>query len=326
MGKVVPEISIVIPLHNEEENVELLYKEIRNSVDRLKRKYEIIFVDDGSSDGTFEYLKTIKKNEREERKNLSNTKIIRFTRNFGQTAAMQAGFDHARGEIIVSLDGDLQNDPNEIGKLITELKAGYDVVCGWRKNRKDKIITRIIPSRVANWLIRRITNVPIHDTGCSLRAYRRSAIKAIRLYSDMHRFIPAVTTLAGARMGEIAVNHRPRKFGQTKYGLSRIWKVLFDVVTIKLVIHCHHRPILWFGTFGLFFYLLGLLFGIVSVLPLGGQPSVVYSGASFLLLSLSGSLVAWGILAELFVKLETTDQLASKRKTQKRRLCLIQKL
>jgi glycosyltransferase involved in cell wall biosynthesis len=305
MDYIIPIISIVIPIYNEEDNVDILYQEIRGSVDQLQKPYEIIFIDDRSSDASFERLKIIKEREQNEEKHFAQTRIIRFARNFGQTAAMQAGFDQARGNVIVSLDGDLQNDPNDIPKLLSKLDEGYDVVCGWRKDRQDKKVTRIIPSRVANWLIAKVTGVPIHDNGCSLKAYRSSVIKSVRLYSDMHRFIPAVTTLVGSRIAEIVVNHRPRKYGTTKYGLSRVWKVLFDMITIKMLIHFHNRPFLWFAIIGFVFGIIGLGLGITSVfLFLQGVQSIVYPATSFLLLSLFGSLLSWGLLAEFFVKME----------------------
>jgi len=218
---------------------------------------------------------------------------------------MQAGFDHAKGEIIVSLDGDLQNDPADIPKLIQKLDEGYDVVCGWRKERKDKALTRILPSKVANWMIGKITGVPIHDNGCSLKAYRSSVIKSVKLYSDMHRFIPAVATMADASIAEVVVNHRSRKFGKTKYGLSRIWKVLSDIVTIKMLIHFHNQPILWFALLSLVFAFLGIGFGIVSIVTyFEGARSIVYPAASFLFLSLFGSFLSWGILAEFLIRQE----------------------
>lgn len=305
MNEIRPQISIVIPVHNEEDSIKILYSEIRNSVDQLNRPYEIIFVDDGSSDTTFQCLKNIKNKEKEEGKSPAETRAIRFSRNFGQTAAMQAGFDHAMGDFIVSLDGDLQNDPNDIPQLLSKLNEGYDLVCGWRKNRKDKALTRILPSKVANWLIWKITGVPIHDNGCSLKAYRSSVIKSVRLYSSMHRFIPAMTTLAGARIAEMVVNHRPRKYGTTKYGLSRTWKVLFDMITIKMLIHFRNRPLLWFTGLGLIFCFFGFVLGTVSVLLfVQGERSIIFPAASFLLLWLFGSLLSWGLLAEFFVKIE----------------------
>lgn len=305
MSNELPYLSIVVPLHNEQDNIEILYRELRRSVDEIKKSYEIVFVDDGSTDHTLKKLLTIKNQEEKENNSNFQTRILRFSRNFGQTAAMQAGFDDARGEIIVSLDGDLQNDPADIPKLIQKLDEGYDVVCGWRKDRKDKAITRILPSRVANWMIGKITGVPIHDNGCSLKAYRSSVIKSINLYSDMHRFIPAVATMADARIAEVVVNHRPRKFGKTKYGLSRIWKVLSDIITIKMLIHFHNQPILWFALLSLIFAAFGFGFGILSIVTYAqGVRSIVYPASSFLFLSLFGSFLSWGILAEFLIRQE----------------------
>jgi glycosyltransferase involved in cell wall biosynthesis len=298
-------LSIVIPVYNEEDNVRILYREIRDSVDRIDKPYEIIFVDDGSSDSTCECLTKIIEQEKRTKTKLRKTRLIKFSRNFGQTPAMQAGFDFSRGEVIVSLDGDLQNDPRDIPKLLETLNQGYDVVCGWRKERKDKTLTRILPSKVANWMIGKITGVPIHDNGCSLKAYRSRIIKSIRLYSDMHRFIPAVTTMADARIAEVVVNHRIRKFGEAKYGLSRIWIVLADIVTIKMIIHFHNQPILWFTILGLIFAAFGLGFGIVSIITfLQGIQIIVYSAASFLFLFLFASLILWGLLAEFLISQE----------------------
>ena len=300
-----PEFSIVIPLYDEEDSVHILYGEIRKAFGSLGKPYEMVFIDDGSTDKTFEYLNAIKITEKKEKNSLSQTKIIKFTRNFGQTAAMQAGFDQARGEIIVSLDGDLQNDPADIPEFLKKLEEGYDMVCGWRKDRKDKKVSRILPSVVANWLIRKITGIPIHDNGCSLKAYRSSVIKSVRLYSDMHRFIPAMATIIGAKIAEIEVNHRPRKFGKTKYGLSRIWKVVFDIMTIQMLMHFYNRPILWFASFGFIFLFFGICLGIASVLIfLKGEWSVVYFTSSFLFFYLFASLFSWGLLAEFFVKIE----------------------
>ena len=298
-------LSIVIPVYNEEDNVDILYREIRDSVDSLQKPYEIIFVDDRSTDDTYERLVRIKTRERSEEGSPAFTKIVRFARNHGQTAAMQAGFDHASGNIIVSMDGDLQNDPADISKLLDKLDEGYDVVCGWRKKRYDDTIKRIIPSKAANWLIGKITGVHIHDNGCSLKAFRSSIIKSVPLYSDMHRFIPAMTTLVGSRVTEIVVNHRPRKYGTTKYGLSRIWKVFFDLITIKMLIHFHDKPILWFGTPALIFCLLGFFIGAASIVfLLAGEKSFVYTEASILFFVLFGNLLSWGLLAEYFIKVE----------------------
>jgi glycosyltransferase involved in cell wall biosynthesis len=216
---------------------------------------------------------------------------------------MQAGFDHARGDVIVSLDGDLQNDPADIPKLLDKIEEGYDLVSGWRKHRKDKTITRIMPSKIANWLIAKITGVPIHDNGCSLKAYRSSVIKAVTLYSDMHRFIPAVSTLAGARIAEMVVNHRPRKFGKTKYGLSRIWKVFYDVLTVKMIIHFNQKPLVWFTLLSLPFLFLAIITGTVSVTSFfQGSTSIVFLTVSFLSVCIFANLLFLGLFAEYVVK------------------------
>lgn len=302
------ELSIIVPVYNEENNIKILYRELRNSIDTIEIPYEIIFINDGSDDRTLSRLKEIKIDQNQEKETPVKTKIINFSANFGQTAAMQAGIDLAKGEVVVSLDGDLQNDPKDIYRLIEKLNEGYDVVCGWRKDRKDKTITRILPSKVANWIIGRITGIRIHDNGCSLKAYRNSVIKSIRLYSDMHRFIPAMAAMEDAKIAEIVVNHRPRKYGKTKYGLSRIWKVLSDIVTIKMLIHFHSQPMLWFALLSLIFASFGIGFGIVSIVTYTqGIRSIVYPSASFLFLSLFGSFLSWGILAEFLIRQEKKE-------------------
>ena len=213
LGK--PFVSIVVPLHNEEESVVPLYHGITSACAALERPYEIVFTDDGSRDRTFELLKQIHDQD-------MRVKVIRFRKNYGQTAAMAAGFDHARGDIIISMDGDLQNDPTDIPLLLSKFNEGFDVVCGWRKDRQDKFWTRRFPSVIANWIIGLVTGVRIHDNGCSLKAYRASVIKRVPLYGEMHRFIPAMTTQADARIAEIVVNHHQRRFGASKYGIGRL--------------------------------------------------------------------------------------------------------
>ena len=222
-------LSIIIPVYNEEENVRSLFGKIQAICEALDETYEILFVDDGSQDSTFKVLSEL-------HKEASRLQVIRFQDNVGQTAAMAAGFEFARGQRIVSMDGDLQNDPSDIPKLLEKLDEGYDLVCGWRKERQDKFLTRRIPSIVANWVIARVTGVPIHDNGCSLKAYRASMIKRVPLYGEMHRFIPAMSTIAGARIAEIIVTHHPRRFGKSKYGLGRVWRVMLDIVAFKLII------------------------------------------------------------------------------------------
>ena len=224
-----PTLSIVVPVYNEEENIRPLFEKIQAVCETIGDTYEVLFIDDGSRDGTFAVLSELSKR-------VPQVVGIRFKENAGQTAAMAAGFEFARGERIVSMDGDLQNDPADIPKLLERLDEGYDLVCGWRKERQDKFLTRRVPSIVANWIIGKVTGVPIHDNGCSLKAYRASIIKQVPLYGEMHRFIPAMSTIAGARIAEIVVTHHPRRFGESKYGLGRVWRVALDIVAFKFII------------------------------------------------------------------------------------------
>ena len=291
-------LSIVIPVYDEAENVEPLYRCIKQACDRLGRAYEMIFVDDGSQDGTFSMLESIHRQD-------ARVKVIRLRKNFGQTAAMTAGFAYAKGEVIISMDGDLQNDPVDIPRLLSKLAEGFDVVCGWREYRQDRFWSRRVPSVAANWLIGRMTGVRIHDNGCSLKAYRASVIKHVTLYGDMHRFIPALSTLAGARIAEITVTHHARRFGKSKYGLGRIWKVALDIVTVKMLTGFASRPARWFGLLSLPWVILG---GVT--LAVGGalyaydfiEEWTVMSTMAFLLLFLGNNLLAMGLIGELLVK------------------------
>ncbi len=224
-----PYLSIIVPVYNEEENVRPLYEKIRSVCESIGKSYEVLFVDDGSQDKTFDVLSEI----REYSPNLS---VIRFQENKGQTSAMAAGFEYAQGEFIISMDGDLQNDPADIPQLLEKLDEDYDLVCGWRKERQDKFFTRRLPSVIANWIIGKVTGVDIHDNGCSLKAYRAEVIKQVPLYGEMHRFIPAMSTVVGARIAEIVVKHHPRQFGTSKYGLGRIWRVFLDILAFKLIL------------------------------------------------------------------------------------------
>jgi glycosyltransferase involved in cell wall biosynthesis len=241
---VAPEISVVIPVFNEEENIEVLYDKLLDSVTELGRTFEIIFVDDGSTDRSFEKLERLAQQNKQ-------IKVIKFVRNFGQTAALAAGIDHAAGQIIVPMDADLQNDPADIKLLLSKLDEGYDVVSGWRKNRQDPLFTRLIPSYIANKIISYISGVKLHDYGCSLKAYRHDVVKSIRLYGEMHRFVPIYATWEGAKVAEIPVNHQARKFGQSKYGLSRTFKVTLDLITVKFMSTYFTKPIYVFGTAGI---------------------------------------------------------------------------
>lgn len=224
-----PILSIVVPVYNEEDNVRPLFEKIQAVCEAIGDAYEVLFVDDGSQDKTFAVLSELSKQE-------PQLVVIQFKKNAGQTAAMAAGFEFARGQRIISMDGDLQNDPSDIPQLLEKLDEGYDLVCGWRKERQDKFLTRRVPSIVANWIIAQVTGVPIHDNGCSLKAYRASVIKQVPLYGEMHRFIPAMSTVVGARIAEIAVSHHPRRFGKSKYGLGRVWRVMLDIIAFKFII------------------------------------------------------------------------------------------
>ncbi len=222
-------LSIVVPVYNEEENVCPLFEKIQAVCETIGDSYEVLFVDDGSHDRTFAVLSELSKRK-------PQLVVIRFQRNAGQTAAMAAGFEFAQGQRIISMDGDLQNDPADIPKLLEKLDEGYDLVCGWRQERQDKFLTRRVPSIIANWIIGKVTGVPIHDNGCSLKAYRASVIKEVPLYGEMHRFIPAMSTIAGARIAEMVVTHHPRRFGKSKYGLGRVWRVILDIIAFKFII------------------------------------------------------------------------------------------
>jgi len=237
-------LSIVIPVYNEKESISHLYKKLNDTMSGFKTGYEIILIDDGSIDGTYNELLKIHNKS-------SAFKIIRLRRNFGQTAAMSAGFKHSSGEVIITLDADLQNDPKDIPRILKKLDEGYDIVSGWRKIRQDKAITRRFPSIVANKIISRLTGVYLHDYGCTLKAYRREVIENIELYGEMHRYIPAVASWMGVKVSEVPVTHHSRRFGRSKYGISRTIRVILDIITIKFLLSYSQRPIQIFGLAGL---------------------------------------------------------------------------
>ena len=294
-----PAISVVIPVFNEQDNVRLLYQQIRKACESLRQFYEIVFVDDGSHDRTFDMLEEIHSQD-------ARVKAIRFRKNYGQTAAMAAGFEFARGEVVISMDGDLQNDPADIPHLLEKMDEGYDIVCGWRKNRQDKFWSRRVPSVAANWLIGKVTGVQIHDNGCSLKAYRASVIKNVTLYGEMHRFIPAMSTLAGARIAEIPVNHHPRRFGKSKYGIGRVWRVALDIITVKTLTGFASRPGLWFGSLGMPAFVLGLLTIFVAVAALFADTLASWSVLftfGLLWMFLGVHLLSIGLVAELAMKM-----------------------
>jgi len=285
-------LSVVVPIYNEEESIGLLYTSIRDACEAVQRQYEIIFIDDGSRDNSFSELAALHQKD-------PHVKVIRFRKNYGQTAAMAAGFRAARGDVVVSMDGDLQNDPVDIPRLLSKIDEGYDVVCGWRKDRKDKLISRKIPSRIANWLIGKITGVPIHDNGCSLKAYRRKIIKQVSLYSELHRFIPALSSLAGARITEIVVTHHARQFGTSKYGISRAWRVFSDLFLIKMLTGFAARPSLLFGMFSV----PAAIFGMVTLMGslMLGLSGIILPTVGFLFFCLAGHLVVMGVIGEIIV-------------------------
>ena len=289
-----PRISVVIPFYNEEENVVPVIQEVIEILCAMGQTFEILGVDDGSSDDTLPRLRHIRAVHREVR-------LLRMRRNSGQTAAMQAGFAACRGSVVISMDGDGQNDPSAIPLLIERLEVGHDLVCGWRRRRQDRLVTRKIPSWIANRLIGCLTGVPIHDNGCSLKAYDARLLRRLRLYSDQHRFIPALSSLAGARIDEVKVPHRARMAGESKYGLSRTYKVLLDVITLVMLRSALNRPSRAFLIPGALLGLAGalaLLAGVASTLETGSS-LVVLGGAGFLLLFAAGNLSILGLLAEL---------------------------
>jgi glycosyltransferase involved in cell wall biosynthesis len=293
-----PELSVVVPLYNEEESLRPLYEAISNAVTPLGVSYEIVFVDDGSRDGTVQIADAIARSD-------ARVCLVKFRRNYGQTPAMAAGIAQASGDVIVTMDGDLQNDPADIGALLRKIDEGYDIVVGWRFDRQDKLVSRKIPSRIANKLIAKVTGVPIKDNGCSLKAYRANLIKKIPLYSEMHRFIPAMASIAGPKIAEIKVQHHARQFGQSKYGLSRIYKVLLDLMVIKTVASFTARQMLWFGMLSLPM-LLGsaIAFGwtIVQFATEGTLPLPI-AGCGVIFLSSAIILMGSGALGELVYKL-----------------------
>jgi glycosyltransferase involved in cell wall biosynthesis len=294
------ELSIVIPLFNEEENVEPLYAQLKEALELLEQSYEIIVVDDGSTDRSFELLKGLYAQDK-------RLKVIRFRRNFGQTAAFAAGFDYAQGRAVVTLDADLQNDPADIPRLLEKLEEGYDVVSGWRVERwKSAWLTRRLPSVVANRLISETTGVYLHDYGCSLKAYRSEVVKNINLYGELHRFIPAMASWMGVSVTEIPVHYRPRQFGTSKYGISRTIKVVLDLLTVRFLLSYSTRPIHIFGSLGLAMSGLGAILGLyLSVVKLalgqdiGSRPLLLLA---ILLMVLGVQMITMGLLGELVVR------------------------
>jgi len=289
-------LSVVIPLLNEEENIPLLYQELKGVLDALDDEHEILFIDDGSTDRSLELLGNLQKND-------SHVVVINFRKNFGQTAAMAAGFDYARGDVIITMDADLQNDPKDIPRLLEQIKAGNDVVTGWRFDRKDAFINRRLPSIIANKIISKVTGVNLHDYGCTLKAFRKEVIKSVKLYGEMHRFIPAIASGMGIDFTEVKVNHRARRFGSSKYGISRTIRVILDLITVKFLLSYSTRPIQVFGLMGVVSGGIGLLIALIMTfqrqfmgVPLSDRPMLFLA---VLLIFVGIQFVSLGLIAEL---------------------------
>ena len=289
-------LSIVIPLLNEEENIPLLYQELKEVLDPLENEYEILFIDDGSTDRSLEYLCNLQKQD-------SHVVVVNFRRNFGQTAAMAAGFDYAQGDVIITMDADLQNDPRDIPLLLDQIKAGNDIVTGWRFDRKDTFINRRLPSIIANKIISKVTGVNLHDYGCTLKAFRKEVIKSVKLYGEMHRFIPAIASGMGIDFTEVKVNHRARRFGSSKVGISRTIRVILDLMTVKFLLSYSTRPIQVFGLMGVVSGGIGFLIALIMTfqrqfmgVPLSDRPLLFLA---VLLIFVGIQFISLGLIAEL---------------------------
>jgi glycosyltransferase involved in cell wall biosynthesis len=293
------DITVVVPIHNESESIDQLFSELKKELSALPYRWEAVFIDDGSTDDSLERLQRIHANN-------DNVGWVSFRRNFGQTAALSAGFDFANGDVIVTMDGDLQNDPADIGKLLAKLDEGYDIASGWRYFRKDSWLSRKLPSKIANGLISRLTGVHLHDYGCTLKAYRGEVVKNIRLYGELHRFIPALANERGSRVAEVKVNHRARQFGQSKYNISRTSRVLLDLATVKFLLDYRTKPMQLFGKLGLLGFFLGAFMLVAAFAmkiflgqDLTGNPMLVIS---LFLFTAGIQLVSIGLVGELVTR------------------------
>jgi glycosyltransferase involved in cell wall biosynthesis len=294
-----PYLSVIVLVYNEVDSVEPLHRELMGVLDALGRTFEVIYVDDGSRDGGTEKLGQIASRD-------ARVRVVSFRRNFGQTAAVQAGIDHSLGEILVFMDGDMQNDPHDIPHLLDKVDEGYDVVSGWRRDRHDDA-TRVLPSKVANWLIARVTRVPLSDFGCTLKAYRREVIQDVKLYGEMHRFIPVFAGMVGARITEIPVNHRPRTYGKSKYSLSRTSRVMLDLITVKLLGSYSTKPMYFFGFAAFGLWALAFVLAAIVILQKLLPPYVYAHNNPLLLLSVvlfivGVQFILMGLLAELSIR------------------------
>lgn len=294
-----PELSLFLPVLDEEDNLRPMHAKIAAALDTLGKTAEVIYVDDGSTDNSLKVLRDLAYED-------DRVRVISLRRNYGQTAAMSAGIDAAKGDILIPMDADLQNDPADISRLLDKLDEGYDVVSGWRKDRQDKLISRKIPSQIANKIISWIGDVPLHDYGCSLKAYRRDVIQDVRLYGEMHRFIPIYASWAGARVTEIPVDHHARTMGKSKYGISRTVKVIFDLITIKFMAEYHTKPLYVFGAFGMLAFFISMIAGVWAlVLKFGYGTSFILTPLPIItvvMLAISVQFFLMGLLAELLVR------------------------
>ncbi len=294
-----PKLSVVIPVYNEIENLPQLYSELCQVLDAQGPSWEVVFVDDGSTDGSFACLANLAAADK-------RVKAIQLARNYGQSVAFRVGFDHAQGEMIITMDADLQNDPHSIPDLLAKLEEGYDVVSGWRAQRQDPFLSRQLPSRIANWLISRLTGVPVHDRGCSLRIYRRNVVKELPLYGELHRFIPDLAANLGARMAEVPVGHRPRQHGRSKYGIGRTGRVIIDLMTVRFLQSYSTRPMHVFGKGGMLLFGLGIILGLwltylklVQHQQIGNRPLLLLA---VLLMLMGMQMISIGLLGEMIMR------------------------
>ena len=292
-------LSIIIPVFNEEENIPHLVKGLKTAFAGIKTDYEVIFIDDGSTDNTLEVLKDIHKAG-------NNIKIIEFRRNFGQTAAISAGFDYSKGDVIITMDGDLQNDPEDIPLLLKKIDEGYDIVSGWRIDRKDPFFTKKLPSKISNWLASKLTGVRLHDFGCTLKAFRREVVEQINLYGEMHRYIPALASWMGISIAEVRVRHHPRQHGKSKYGIARLMRGLLDLITVKFLLSYSTRPLQLFGIPGIISFIIGIVIGaylaierLVFGMSIANRPLLLLA---VLLIFLGGQFIMTGLLGEIITR------------------------
>lgn len=307
-----PDLSVIIPFYNEEENIGRMHAAVVGALEPIGLHFEMVFVDDGSRDRTLERAIEIARRD-------PRLRVVKFRRNYGQTPAMAAGIEQAFGKVLITMDGDLQNDPTDIPRFLEKIDEGFDIVVGWRHDRQDKLVSRKIPSKIANWIIGKVTGVPIKDNGCSLKAFRARLIKEIPLYSEMHRFIPAMASIAGPRVAEIKVKHHARQFGKSKYGISRVYKVLLDLMVIKTIASFAARPLQWFSLIAAPLLLVGTIALVNSFLGLDGMRTSIaipVAGVGIILITAAAILMLGGAIGELVYRLGDVRDYQLARLTQ----------